>query len=65
MDFKRVEGNTVKNTQQSVFTYKVNMIVSVFAENERQAREQLDSSGGFVSFREVDLADSAELYRPE
>lgn len=64
MTFKKIEDDTVKNKQQSVFTYSVGMIVSVFAENEEQAREQLDSSGGFVSHRTVELKDAQQIYKP-
>jgi hypothetical protein len=52
------------NTAKSVFTYDVNMIVNVFAENEEEARSQLDSKGGFVSHREVELRDAIQLYTP-
>ena len=67
MSFKKVETeeNKVKNTSQSMFTYKVEMIVSVFAENEEAARSSLDENGGFVSHRTVDLKDAVEIYKPE
>ena len=67
MDFKKVEteDNKIKNTQQSVFTYAVSMIVSVFAEDQEKARQQLDENGGFVSHRVVELKDARELYSPE
>ena len=69
MDFKKVdldpEENKIKNTPQSVFTYAVNMIVSVFAEDESKARIELDQNGGFVSYRAVELKDAVEIYKPE
>jgi len=67
MSFKKVEqgDDTVKNKEQSVFTYEVGMIVSVFAENEEEARSQLDSNGGFVSHRTVELKDAQQIYSPE
>ena len=55
----------VKNKPHSVFTYNVQMTVSVFAENEKEARSQLDDKGGFVSHRNVELKDARELYSPE
>ena len=66
MSFKKVEQeDTVQNKDQSVFTYAVSMIVSVFAENEEEARTQLDSNGGFVSHRNVELKDAQQLYSPD
>jgi len=68
MSFKKVEqedNDKVKNKNQSMFTYAVSMIVSVFAENEEKARQSLDENGGFVSHREVDLKDSVAIYKPE
>jgi hypothetical protein len=68
MNFKKVEfeeKETILNLPQSVFTYEVNMIVSVFAEDETKARLDLDQNGGFVSHRTVELKDALELYRPE
>ncbi len=59
------EKQQVKNTSQSMFTYGVSMIVSVFAENEEAARQQLDENGGFVSHRIVELKDAVEIYKPE
>ncbi len=59
------EKNKVKNTEQSMFTYKVEMIVSVFAENEEAAKAQLDQEGGFVSHRTVELKDFVAIYKPE
>jgi len=50
------------NTTKSVFTYEVNMIVNVFAENEEEARSQLDNKGGYVSSRNVELKDAMTLY---
>jgi hypothetical protein len=55
----------IKNKPHSVFTYEVKMTVSVFAENEQEARTKLDQDGGFVSHRNVELKDAIELYDPE
>ena len=59
------DKDKVQNTQQSVFTYAVSMIVSVFAEDEEKARVALDENGGFVSHRTVELKDAVKLYQPE
>ena len=67
MTFKKFEAETekVKNTPNSVFTYAVSMVVSVFAADEGAARAQLDENGGFVSHRTVELKDAVEIYKPE
>ncbi len=67
MAFEKVEekDDKVKNKDQSVFTYAVDMVVSVFAENEEAARKTLDESGGFVSHRNVELKDTIAIYKPE
>lgn len=50
------------NEKTRCFTYKVEMIVQVLADDEKAAREQLDSKGGYVSARQVNLMDSILLY---
>lgn len=50
-----------KPAKKELFSYKVEMIVHVFADNEPQAKEKLDSEGGFVSKRETFLLDKTEL----
>jgi len=68
MSFEKVEkekSDKVTNKDQSVYTYAVDMIVSVFAEDEETARKTLDESGGFVSHRNVELKDSVSIYKPE
>jgi len=50
------------NEKTRCFTYKVEMIVQVLADDEKSAREQLDSKGGYVSARQVNLMDSVLLY---
>jgi hypothetical protein len=64
MSFKKVEFEKEenKNTPKSIFTYEVNMIVSVFAEDQSQARQKLDEDGGFVSRRDVELKDVIAVY---
>lgn len=50
-----------KPAKKELFSYKVEMIVHVFAENEPQAKDKLDVEGGFVSKRETFLLDKTEL----
>jgi len=50
------------NEKTRCFTYKVEMMVQVLADDEKSAREQLDSKGGYVSARQVNLMDSVLLY---
>ena len=66
MSFEKVEKeDKVTNKDQSVYTYAVDMIVSVFAEDEETARKALDENGGFVSNRNVELKDTVAIYKPE
>jgi hypothetical protein len=46
----------------SCFTYKVEMIVQILAEDEVKASEQLEKSGGYVTSRSVTLMDSVPLF---
>lgn len=59
--------NTPKNkkkdsTGTSCFTYEVNMIIQVLAEDRETADSKLDREGGYVSRRDVILKDVAYLY---
>jgi hypothetical protein len=65
MSFKENELEDSEKTQKLMYTYAVNMIVSVFAEDEAKALKTLNENGGFVSHRDVKLKDSVEIYRPE
>lgn len=47
--------------ETSCFTYKVEMIVQVLAEDEPKALEKLNKDGGYVSSRKVKLLDSVAL----
>lgn len=44
------------------YTYEVNMIIQVLAEDEKKAKEQLDSNGGYITSRIVNLKDSVKLF---
>jgi hypothetical protein len=51
----------IKSAKQELFSYKVEMVVHVFAEDEPKAKEKLDKDGGFVSKRDTFLIDKTEL----
>lgn len=53
---------TIKNEPISCFTYEVTMLVHVYAKNREEADTKLDSEGGFVSRRDVELKDLVNLY---
>ena len=44
------------------YTYEVVMIIQVFAEDEKEARNKLDNQGGYVTSRKVILKDSIPLF---
>jgi hypothetical protein len=44
------------------YTYKVEMIVQILAEDEPKAADQLEKSGGYVTSRKVTLMDSISLF---
>jgi hypothetical protein len=50
----------VKQTQ--CFSYEVTMLVHIIADDEANAKAQLDEKGGIVSKRDVKLVNSVVLY---
>ena len=44
------------------FSYEVNMLVHIIADNETDAKTQLDEKGGIVTKRDVKLVNTATLY---
>jgi hypothetical protein len=44
------------------FTYKVELLVQVLAEDEAKALEFLEKSGGYVTSRQATLVGSTKLY---
>jgi hypothetical protein len=44
------------------YTYKVEMIVQILAEDEPKAADQLEKNGGYVTTRKVTLMDSVALF---
>jgi hypothetical protein len=53
----------VENT--TCYTYKVEMIVQILAEDEPKAADQLEKNGGYVTSRKVVLMDSVPLFNGE
>lgn len=49
-----------KSTQ--CFSYQVNMLVHIIADNEETAKAQLDEKGGIVTKRDVKLVNTVTLY---
>lgn len=47
----------------SCFTYKVEMIIQILADNELTARAQLDEKGGYITSRKVTFMDSVQVYK--
>lgn len=44
------------------YTYKVEMIIQILAEDEPKAADQLEKNGGYVTSRKVTLMDSVPLF---
>ena len=44
------------------YTYKVEMLIQILAEDEPTASEQLEKNGGYITSREVTLVDSVALH---
>ena len=51
------------NENTSCFTYKVEMILQILAEDETTARMQLDEKGGYITSRKVTFMDSVPVYK--
>lgn len=47
--------------QTRCYTYEVKMVIQILADNEENAKKQLDDKGGYVSNRTVTLLDSIPL----
>ena len=57
---KIVKDKETKPTQ--CFSYEVNMLVHIIADDEVTAKAQLDEKGGIVTKRDVKLVNTATLY---
>ena len=53
---------TDKIEDTTCYTYKVEMIVQILAEDEPKAADQLEKNGGYVTTRKVILMDSVALF---
>jgi hypothetical protein len=51
-----------KEKVTQVFSYEVTMLVHIVADNESEAKTQLDEKGGIVTKRDVKLLNTATLY---
>jgi len=49
-----------KKTQ--CFSYEVTMLVHIIADNDKDAKAQLDEKGGIVTKRDVKLVNTVTLY---
>jgi hypothetical protein len=56
----------IKETKPTqCFSYQVNMLVHIIADNEETAKTQLDEKGGIVTKRDVKLVNTVTLYGEE
>ena len=51
-----------KTEVTNCYTYKVEMLIQILAEDEPKAAEQLEKNGGYVTTRKVTLMDSVSLF---
>ena len=51
-----------KDKVTQLFSYEVNMLVHIVADNEAEAKTQLDEKGGIVTKRDVKLLNTITLY---
>jgi hypothetical protein len=54
-----------KDKSTQLFSYEVIMLVHIIADNETDAKTQLDEKGGIVTKRDVKLLNTATLYGEE
>ena len=58
--------NNVTNIKETkptqCFSYQVNMLVHIIADDEATAKVQLDEKGGIVTKRDVKLVNTVTLY---
>jgi len=62
MSFKKFEDFSSRESEVNSYKFKVEMIVSLYAENEEMASELLDANGGFVIKRQVELIDTKPIH---
>lgn len=55
--------NKIKEAKPTqCFSYEVNMLVHIIADDETTAKNQLDEKGGIVTKRDVKLVNTVTLY---
>ena len=59
---EEVEYTSVEQTTNA-YTFKVDMTITLFAENEMQAAERIDAEGGFIVSRDVKLIDVKNIHK--
>jgi len=52
-------------TPSKAFTFSVNMIIEIIAQNPDEARAKLDDRGGYITERNVEILATTELPRPD
>jgi hypothetical protein len=57
-----MEDNIKHDEATRCYTYEVTMLVQVLAEDAVVAEAKLDSQGGHISYRKVELRDSVPLF---
>ena len=63
---KKDNVSKIKETKATqCFSYEVNMLVHIIADNEVTAKAQLDEKGGIVTKRDVKLVNTQTLYGEE
>ena len=56
----------IKNTKPTqCFSFEVNMLVHIIADDEATAKSQLDEKGGIMTKRDVKLLNTITLYGEE
>jgi hypothetical protein len=57
---------SIKETKPTqCFSYEINMLVHIIADDETTAKNQLDDKGGIVTKRDVKLVNTTTLYGEE
>ena len=60
---KKNNVTNIKETKPTqCFSYQVNMLVHIIADDEATAKAQLDEKGGIVTKRDVKLVNTVTLY---
>ena len=54
--------NIKKEKPTQCFSYEVNLLVHIIADDEATAKSQLDEKGGIVTKRDVKLVNTTMLY---